>query len=139
MLLLLLLLFSFAFSEDVCIKDLVDPYKEPYLGYAFVKTVEKAILESGNSISCKEGSKEVRLQIELFRETPIAYSPQQRVSAYNMEMRLSVSIENTRKSFYVSVPYSQPTGAIGDLQRKEATEDAFKIIYLDILEFLKRR
>lgn len=139
MFLLLLFLFSFAFSESLCIKELIDPYQESYIRYAFIKNVERAILESGNNISCDEGSKEVRLQVDLLKENPIAYTPQQRVSAYNMELRLSIAIGDKKRSFSVSVPYSQPTGSIGDLQKRAAIEDAFGIIYLDILEFFKRR
>lgn len=139
MLILLLLLFSFAFSEVLCIKELVNPYPEPYVDYIFRKTVEKAILESGNSIDCGEGSKDVRLEVEKIRENPIAYTSQQRVSAYSMELALKVSIEDKQKSFFVAVPYSQPTGSIGDLPRRGAIEDAFKILYLNILEFIKRR
>lgn len=136
---LLALGFSFAFSEDICIKEVSNPYTEVYLSYAFRKNLEKAILESGNSIGCGAGSKEIKPEVEMFKEVPIAYTPQQRVSAYNLEIKVSLTMEDKKRAFLVAVPYSQPTGAVGDLPKRKAIEDAFKIIYVDMLEFIKRR
>lgn len=91
-------------------------------------------MESGHKISCKEGAKKIKAKVELLKETPIAYTPAQRVNAYNMELRLNLSLGKEDKTFSVVVPYSQPGGGVGDLPRKQAVEDAFKIIYFDILE-----
>ncbi|MFN3976342.1 MAG: hypothetical protein ACK4LT_04680 [Aquificaceae bacterium] len=129
----------FALSEDFCIEEVQNPYPESYINYVYRKSVERALLESGHGISCKEDAKRVKARVELLKETPIAYTPTQRVSAYNMELRLSLSVGGENKTFSVIVPYSQPEGGLGDLPRRQAIEDAFRIIYLDILEFIKRR
>ncbi|MFN3871123.1 MAG: hypothetical protein ACK4MW_06550 [Aquificaceae bacterium] len=128
-----------ALSEDFCIEKVQNPYTDSYINYIYRKSLEKALLESGHGISCKEGTKRIKPRVELLKETPIAYTPMQRVSAYNMELRLNLSVDGEGKSFHVVVPYFQPQGGVGDLPRKQAVEDAFRIIYLDILEFIKRR
>ncbi len=129
----------FALAEDFCIEEVQNPYPDSYINYVYRKNIEKALLESAHKISCKEGAKKIKAKVELLKETPIAYMPTQRVSAYNMELRLNLSLGKEDKTFNVVVPYSQPGGGVGDLPRRQAVEDAFKIIYLDILEFIKRR
>ncbi len=129
---------SFAFSQPICIKEVQNPYGEPYVSYAFRKVVERALLEDGYTIGCYDGSKEVRLRVEALKDMPIAYTPQQRVSAYNLELKVSLSIDEKSRSFHVVVPYTQASGALGDLPRRQAVDEAFKIIYVDMLEFLRR-
>jgi len=136
---LLTIFFSFAFSEGLCIKEVHNPYSEVYLSYVFRKNVEKLVLESGYKIYCGEGSKEIKPEVELFKEHPIAYTPQQRVSAYNLELRVSLALDGKKKSFSVFVPYTQQGGMVGDLPRRKAIEEAFRIIYIDMLEFIKMR
>lgn len=139
LLLFVLLGIAFSFADDFCIKEVENPYPESYLSYAFRKSIERAILESGHSIKCKEGAKKVEPKVEFIRETPIAYTPQQRVSAYNLEVRMALVVDGSKKSFSVLVPYSQPEGGVGDLPRRGAIEDALKIMYVDILDFIRRR
>ncbi len=134
----LLLLLSFSFSADFCLKAVENPYPEPYISYVFRKSLERAILETGNRLSCREGSKTIEPQVELLKETPIAFTPQQRVSAYNLEVRISLTVGKTKRAFSTTVPYSQPAGSLGDLPKRGAIEDAFGIIYIDMLEFIKQ-
>ncbi len=136
---LIFLLLSVSFARDYCLQAVENPYGEPYIDYAFRRAVERAVLEAGGRLSCKEGSKRVRLKVESLKETPIAFTPQQRVSSYNLELKLSLQVEEEKKGFSVALPYSQPTGGLGDLPRRKAVDDAFGIIYLQILEFLGRR
>jgi len=60
------------------------------------------------------------------------------VSAYNLELRVSLTVNGKGQSFSTVVPYSQPDGSFGDLPRRGAIEDAFGIIYIEMLEFIKR-
>ncbi|MEJ5339552.1 MAG: hypothetical protein ACK42C_04450 [Aquificaceae bacterium] len=129
---------SSAVGADFCIKRVENPYPEPYLDFTFRKRLERAILETGNTIVCKEGSQEIIPKVELLKETPIAFTPQQRVSAYNLELRVSLTVNGKGQSFSTVVPYSQPDGSFGDLPRRGAIEDAFGIIYIEMLEFIKR-
>ncbi|RMH08688.1 MAG: hypothetical protein D6699_00630, partial [Aquificota bacterium] len=107
--------------------------------FALRKTLEKALLESGHKLSCSQGSVALFPKVESLKETPIAYSPQQRVSAYSLEMTVRVKAGTQDMTFSAVVPYSQPTGGVGDLPRRRAIEDAFGIIYLDMVENFKRR
>lgn len=134
----LMLFVSFAVGVDFCIKKVENPYPEPYLDFTFRKKLERAILETGNRIACKEGSKQIIPKVELLKETPIAYTPQQRVSAYNLELKVSLTVDGKSQSFSTAVPYSQPSGSLGDLPKRSAIDDAFGIIYIDMLEFIKK-
>ncbi len=133
-----LLLLSLTFSADFCIKGIQNPYPEPYASYTFRKILEKAVLETGNRINCKSDAKRLEPQIELLKETPIAFTPEQRVSAYNLEVKVSLNTDKAKKTFSTTVSYSQPSGSLGDLPRRRAIEDAFGVIYIDILEFIKQ-
>lgn len=135
---LIVLFFSLSFATDFCLKEIENPYPEPYLNFAFRKNLEKAILETGNRLSCHRGSVEIIPKVELVKENPIAYTPQQRVSAYNLELKVSLNTEQKSQSFSVVVPYSQPEGGPGDLPRRSAIEEAFGIIYIEMLEFIKK-
>ncbi len=61
------------------------------------------------------------------------------MSAYSLEMTVRVKADTQDMTFSAVVPYSQPTGGVGDLPRRRAIEDAFGIIYLDMVEYFKRR
>ena len=135
--LFLFLSLSLSLAKNFCIKEVENPYAEVYLSYAFRKGLERAVLESGNRLRCGDGAQEIKPYIELMREVPIAYTPQQRVSAYSLELRVGLIVGEVRKVFSTSVPYSQATGGIGDLPRRGAIQDAFGIIYIDMLEFIK--
>lgn len=135
--LFLFLSLSLSLAKDFCIKEVENPYAEVYLSYAFRKGLERAVLESGNRLRCGDGAQEIKPYIELMREVPIAYTPQQRVSAYNLELRVGLTVGEVKKVFSTSVPYSQTTGGVGDLPRRGAIQDAFGIIYIDMLEFIK--
>lgn len=130
---------SFGLAKSFCIKAVENPYAEPYLDYLLIKSVERAVLASGYKLDCAKGSQEISPAVELLKETPIAYTPQQRVSAYSLELKLSLRIGQEKKTFSVSVPYSQPEGGVGDLPRRAALEDALSIIYTEILQFIGRR
>jgi hypothetical protein len=135
----LFILLSWAQAHDLCIRPVENPYGEPYLSYAFRKNLERAVLESGGRLRCSEGSQVILPRVKLFKETPIAYTPQQRVSAYTLELKLSLLWNAEEREFLATVPYSQPTGGLGDIPRRKAIEEAFGIIYLDMLQHIKRR
>ena len=52
----------------MCIKEVHNPYSEVYLSYVLRKNVEKLVLESGYKIYCGEGSKEIKPEVEPFKE-----------------------------------------------------------------------
>ncbi len=135
---LLLWLVSIAFSSEVCIK-VENPYPEPYLGIAIRKTLERAVLESGKSLGCSQSAKELRAYVKELKEEPIAYTPQQRVSAYNLRLSISLKTDSEERTYTQGVSYSQPTGALGNLPRRQAIDTILSIIYLDMLQDLKRR
>lgn len=136
--LLSLAFYCLSFALDVCLKPIENPYTEPYLDFALRKTLEKALLESGHKLACFPSSLELTPYVKLLRETPIAYSPNQRVSAYNLELSVALRTKDAERSFSVVVPYSLPTGALGSLPRRKAIDDALGIIYTDILEYLRK-
>lgn len=131
------LLLNFSFSQTLCIRDVENETNEPYLSYALLKTMEKAILESGYSLKCPEGEV-VKVRVVEFRENPIAYTPSQRVSSYNLTLRIDVEIGKKRFSVGGTVPYSLPSGSLGDIPRRKAIDDLLDKIYLEILENVRR-
>ncbi|MEN3028991.1 MAG: hypothetical protein ABDH29_07265 [Aquificaceae bacterium] len=136
---ILLIIFSLGFSKDFCIRGIENPYPEPFLDYLLRKHTERAILESGHRLKCEGDAEEVKPAVELLRETPITYTPQQRVSAYSLELKVSLTVGKDRRSFSTTVSYSQPEGGLGDLPRRTALQDAMSIIYIDLLDFVGRR
>ncbi|MCS6998090.1 MAG: hypothetical protein NZ827_00665 [Aquificaceae bacterium] len=136
---ILLIIFSMSFSKDFCISGIENPYPEPFLDYLLRKHTEKAILERGYGLRCDGDAEDIKPAVELLRETPIAYTPQQRVSAYNLELKVSLTLGKDKRTFSTIVSYSQPEGGLGDLPRRSALQDAMGIIYIDMLDFIGRR
>ncbi|MCS7284475.1 MAG: hypothetical protein NZ527_02045 [Hydrogenobacter thermophilus] len=136
---LLLLWVSLAFAAEFCIKPVENPYNEPYLNYALQKKVESAVLESGHSLKCGKDSIDILPLVKELREVPIAYTPYQRVSAYNLTLTVAIKDNKEERDFSFTVPYSLPTGGLGDLPRRQAIDDALGIIYIEFVQYFKRR
>ncbi len=134
----LLLIVGLGFSNPLCIKLLEDRYRDPYLGFAILRTVEKAALESGRGVSCGENSEDLKVEVLNFSERPIAYTPDQRVSAYNLYITLRFTLSGRAFTLSSVVPYSLPTGGLGDIPRRRAIDDALDKLYLNILKNLRR-
>jgi hypothetical protein len=134
---LLLLTFSLAFGDVFCIRLERDPYRDPYLSFAVLRTVERAVIESGHSINCEGGHRDLRVKVVSFREVPIAYTPEQRVSAYNLLLTISLRVWGKEFRLGGAVPYSLPTGGLGDVPRRKAIDDLLDKLYLNILERLR--
>jgi len=126
------------FSKELCIKEVENDTNEPYLSYALLKTLEKAILESGGSLGCSEDSTGVYVRITNFKETPIAYTPAQRVSSYNLSVSFSVRVGEHSFSLGGTVPYSLPSGGFGDIPRRKAIDDLLDKIYWNLLQNFRR-
>ncbi|RLJ71160.1 hypothetical protein BCF55_1458 [Hydrogenivirga caldilitoris] len=134
----LALYFSLVFSEPFCIKGVENDTREPYLNYALLKTVEKAVLEIGGELRCEGDAKGILIRIKNFKETPIAYTPQQRVSSYNLNLSFEVVVGDRSFSLSGVVPYSLVSGGLGDIPRRRAIDDLLDKIYLDLLQNLRR-
>lgn len=131
-------LITSAFAEVYCIKEINNNTNEPYLSYAILRAVEQAILQSGGSIECVQDSKSLVVSVVSFRNIPIAYTPSQRVSAYNLSVRLHVRVNGRDFTLSGTVPYSVPSGT-GDIPRRRAIDDLLDTIYWSLLENLRRR
>lgn len=127
------------FSAVFCVKPVENPYKDPYINYALRKKLEHALLESGHKVSCEENAFSVIPVIKELRETPIAYTPYQRVSAYNLTLSIALKDGKEEKDFSFTVPYNLPTGGLGDLPRRRAIDDILDIIYIEFVQYFKRR
>jgi len=134
----LLFLPLIAVAQTYCIREIENPSDDPYLEYALIKAVERAIIETGNRLSCKEDYDPVKLVITRFEQIPIAYTAEQRINLYNLSLVLRVNLGE--KAFTVSstVPYSLPSGSSGDLPRRKAIDDLTDKIYSYILQNLRR-
>ncbi len=136
------LIFSFiitpALAGVFCIEKVENDTNEPYLSYALLKMAERAILESGGELSCEVSSKRVRVRVIDFREIPLAYSPSQRVNSYNLYLSFEVSVGGSSFSVGGSVPYSLPTGSLGDVPRRKAIDDLVDKIYFEVLKNFRR-
>jgi len=132
MLLLLTLLFGFAFGLEVCPRwniRLPDPY-----GAQLVKEkITEYLLESGLELSCKEGSKALGIEVSS-KERGLSISPRQRVSTYLLTLKVKVGGE----SFSASVPYSQSSGGLGELPRREALAEALQRLKLQLIDYFFR-
>ncbi len=138
---LIFLLFSIitsAYAEVFCIENVENETNEPYLSYALLKVVEKAVLENGYELSCKGDYKKINVSVLSFEEKPIAYTPQQRVSSYNLTLRFEVELSGRKFQISGTVPYSLPSGGLGDIPRRKAIDDLLDKIYLDLLKNLRR-
>ncbi|SNZ11903.1 hypothetical protein [Hydrogenobacter hydrogenophilus] len=127
------------FSALFCIKPVENPYRDPYINYALRKKLEDAVLESGHKLSCKENALSIVPVIKELKETPIAYTPYQRVSAYNLTLSIALKDGKEEKDFSFTVPYNLPTGGVGDLPRRRAIDDILDIIYIEFVQYFKRR
>lgn len=125
-------------AQPICIEWSSLPRSEPYLHYALLRSVEKAVLESGYSLGCDGEYEKLSVKVRKFEEVPIAYTPAQRVSVYNLILSLEAVKGNERFIFTVSVPYSLPSGGLGDLPRRKAIDDLLDKIYLRMVEKLRR-
>ncbi len=134
----LFICFSSAFSLDFCFKSLQNPYPEHYLSVALMKKIERAVLESGNSINCNKDSKELLVYVKDFKEIPVAYTAQQRVSAYNLTISVYLKTGEFEKTYTNSIVYSQETGAYGNIPRRKAIDTIMDMMYLNIIEDLKK-
>jgi len=135
-LLALILLVGISFGKEFCIEEVDNDFNEPYLSYALLRIMERAVLETGGNIACSQNSIRVRLTVKDFREIPIAYTPSQRVRSYNLSISFEVDIDGKRHLFRGTVPYSLPFGGYGDIPRRKAIDDLLDKIYLNILKFL---
>jgi len=136
--LIALLFTSPLLASTFCIKGVENNTNEPYLSYSLLRVVERAILENGHEISCEDTAKEVRVKVKRFEEVPIAYTPEQRVSAYNLMLSVEISINGDMHSFSSFVPYTLPYGGLGDIPRRKAIDDLLDKIYIEVLKTLRR-
>ena len=136
--LVLSLLPVFVFANTYCIKDIENPSDDPYLEYALLKAVERAIIETGNRLSCGEEYDPVRLIVTKFEQVPIAYTAEQRINLYNLSISLRVVLGERSFTVRSTVPYSLPSGSSGDLPRRRAIDDLTDKIYSYILQNLRR-
>ncbi len=131
---------NFAFSKEyVCVRLKGDFPKEKYIRIALKKAVEKALIETSYKPKCVEGSKKLVVHIKNIIEKPIAYTSKGRVSSYSLNINISISFHNKKESFSGFAPYGQPSGTIGDINRKKAVDEIIDKIYLNMLKFLSRR
>ncbi len=133
------LLFWGAFGKSVCIEKVNNGFNEPYLSYALTRMIEKALIESGRKPGCHPGSVPVTVSVLEFEEIPIAYTPQQRVSSYNLMLKIRVELGKEEFVLENFVPYYLPYGGMGDLPRRKAIDDLLDKIYLELLQKLERR
>ena len=126
------------FGGSFCVSSIENPSDDPYLEYALMKAVERAIIESGYRLDCSGSHEEVKVKVVEFKEIPIAYTPRQRVSLYNLVMNLKVRIGGREFVLSSSVPYSLPSGSSGDIPRRKAIDDLTDKIYSYILQNLRR-
>ncbi|ADC89999.1 hypothetical protein Thal_1368 [Thermocrinis albus DSM 14484] len=129
---------SCAFGAAFCIKT-ETTYPDPYLYQTVLRTVERAVLESGESLSCGEGSQPMRVSVLEFQDIPVGYSPFQRVNAYTLKLTLLLETKDMKRAFSAVTTYSLPDGSRGDLPRRSALDSLMTIIYPDILNSLIRR
>ncbi len=136
--LILLTTASLSFGEVFCIQDVENNTNEPYLSYAVLKFVEKALLEAGNTISCEGEHEKVHVRIRDFRDTPIAYTSRQRVSSYNLHLSLEIRVGEKKITLGGAVPYTLPGGGYGDIPRRKAIDDLLDKIYWNALQNFRR-
>jgi hypothetical protein len=130
---------SLTFSAVFCIKPVENPYRDPYINYRLQKNLEDAVLESGHKVSCKEHTFTIVPIIKELKETPVGYTSYQRVSAYNLTLSVALKDGKEEKDFSFTVTYSLPTGSLGDLPRRKAIDNILDIIYIEFVQYFKRR
>ena len=136
--LILFLLAGTVFAQTFCIKDVRNETNEPYLSYSLLRIVERALLENGYEVDCDGSFSKIELRVKEFKEIPIAYTPEQRVSSYNLILSVELKVNGKDHTLRSFVPYDLPYGGLGDLPRRKAIDDLLDKIYIDILEILRR-
>ncbi len=126
-------------KEKVCVRIKGDFPQEKYLRIALKKSAEKALIETGYEINCSDGSIPLFLIIKKVEERPIAFTPKSRISSYSLSIRVKLKFEEREETISGFAPYRQPTGAVGDINRKKAVDEIIDKIYLNMLKFLARR
>ncbi len=132
------LIVGLSFGQKLCLEEVKGIGEDPYVEYSLRKTVEKAFLESGYLLSCEEKSLRAVVRVIHFGEVPIAYTPKQRISSYNLTLRFEIKINGRILIAGGSVPYSIPFGGYGDIPRRKAVDDLLDKIYLDLLREIRR-
>ncbi|GAB6066339.1 hypothetical protein JCM9492_14320 [Aquifex pyrophilus] len=127
--LLVFFLLSFLFAKELCLDFNIDT-EDSYVNKRIAQYVERFALESGFELSCSEKSLNLSVSAS-FSERSVAISPKQRVSTY----LFSLSIRIGSESFSTSVPYSLPSGALGELPRRKALEEAIQRLKLPIIKY----
>jgi len=136
--LLILLLTAPLRAELFCIEEVENPTNDPYVGYSLQRAVEKAFIENGFTLSCKGDHRKVIVRVSRFEEIPIAYTPRQRVSSYNLLLTAEVRVNGESFTIGGTVPYTLPSGGYGDIPRRQAVDDLLDKIYLDLLRKVRR-
>ncbi len=129
----LLLWTAVVLGEVFCVEDVENPTNDPYIGYSLQRVTEKALLEGGFVLSCEEGARRVRIRVISLEEIPIAYTPRQRVSSYNLILWAEVRLNGRSIKVGGAVPYTLPSGGYGDVPRRKAVDDLLDKVYLDLL------
>ena len=130
----------FAFGkEEICVTVKGDYPQEKYLRIALKRSVEKALIETGYITGCDKDSKKLLIIIKNVNEKPIAYTSKSRIRSFSLTIVMDIIMENKKGRFSSFAPYGQPSGGIGDINRKKAIDEIIDKIYLDILKFLSRR
>ncbi len=135
--LIIVLFISLSWANEFCIEKIENETNEPYLSYALQKAVERALIENGHKLSCERGKK-VYLRVKNFREIPIAYTPQQRVSSYNLTVNVEIEVDGEKITIGSTVPYSLLPTSYGDIPRRRAIDELIDKIYLRLLESFRR-
>ena len=129
-LLILLLLISVTFGEEICLKMAKSADEDSYVAHRVYHKLKNLFLEAGFKLACTENAKRIYIAVS-YSETPISLSSRQRVSSYILYLRVHL---NDRK-FTGSIPYSV-NASYGEIPRRRAIEEAFDRIKLNILEYL---
>jgi len=133
---ILAFLAAVAFSRSFCIEEVENSTADPYITYSLQRTVEKAFLENGYELSCEGNPHKVRIRISSFEETPIAYTPAQRVSSYNLILRAEVRINGksisiggaVRFRMLISVESSRSVEEVRERLEERSKERGFGVL-----------
>ncbi len=136
--LIILLLSGSLFAQTFCVREVLNSTDEPYLSYSLLRIVERALLENGYELGCEGSFNEIGLKVKEFKEIPIAYTPEQRVSSYNLILSVELKVNGEDHTLRSFVPYDLPYGGLGDVPRRRAIDDLLDKIYIEILEILRR-
>ena len=124
-----LLLISITFGGEICLK-LHSSGEDPYIAHRAYHHIKNLFLESGFTLSCERNAKKVNVDVS-YTDVPISVSSRQRVSSYNLFLKVLIN----DREFVSSVPYFV-NASLGEIQRRKAVDEAFSRIKLNILEYL---